>query len=119
LCDSWRVVQEKIVTTETLEVDEQFNSETQYIRGGYVAALYDANWYLGKIVDTDEDNSGLDYEVSFMTQRKSMFNGRKKKTQFGVNGKIFFVKSVPLLQAGSLKECTSYRIMTLKQFKKV
>jgi hypothetical protein len=41
--------------------------------------LYDENWYLGEIVDTDEDNSGLDYEVSFMTQRKSLAQWPQKE----------------------------------------
>lgn len=79
-CDSWRVVkgQEKNKSTESPQVEEQHKPETAYATGDYVAAVYDQKWYPGKIVDIDEDESGLDYHVSFMEHKKSLFQWPQK-----------------------------------------
>ena len=35
----------------------------------YVVAVYEANWYIGKVADTDSD----EIEVSFMERKKQMY----------------------------------------------
>ena len=63
----------KEIQTETVDPTETEQSEPQnekrYKVGDHVAAVYEGRWYLGEIVDEDDD----DYEVKFMEEKKRLF----------------------------------------------
>lgn len=55
------------------DVPTQENTETtfdQLVVNSYVAAVYNDNWYVGKVIDIDHDDDSLPYQISFMEQGK-------------------------------------------------
>lgn len=54
-------------TTGTLvQVPEDLPNMKQYMPGQYIATVYDQKWYIGSIVECDDERQ--DVLVSFMTQ---------------------------------------------------
>ncbi|KAH3844679.1 hypothetical protein DPMN_086939 [Dreissena polymorpha] len=53
----------------------------KYAVGDHVASVYEYNWFIGEIVDEDDD----EYEVKFMESKNCYFNGLGMKTLFGGN----------------------------------
>jgi hypothetical protein len=100
LCDSWTKAHMEVMkkpdmeetgmnathieeprTMEAHEALHEKNMETSepdcaYQNGDYVAAVYDAKWYIGKIVDDEDDDQ---YEITFMEQRKQLYQWPKKE----------------------------------------
>ena len=48
----------------------------------YVAAVYESNWYVGKIVDVDEEES--DIEITFMEKRKKFYQWPRQQDKIWV-----------------------------------
>ena len=89
LCDGWRreVIHEKQKQTENVTerdervdedkeqtggTDQSEEKEQTYQVGDYVAALYEHELYLGKVIDTDMDDE-LCYNISFLEKKKSLY----------------------------------------------
>lgn len=82
-CDTWRkeTTRKKppTVNTDTTENSESLRDDaddTQDVHvqvqvGDYVGAVYDDNWYVGKIETIDENDGEV--EVSFMERKKQLF----------------------------------------------
>lgn len=95
LCDGWRreVIHEKQKQTENVtergervdedkeqtggtdqpkEKEQTEEKEQTYQVGDYVAALYEHELYLGKVIDTDMDDE-LCYNISFLEKKKAQY----------------------------------------------
>lgn len=78
ICETWRIIETEKTKKHTLprivEVPDDTTSadsdEPTCSAGDFVAALYESKWYIGKVVQVDDDK---DVEVSFMQQRRSLF----------------------------------------------
>ena len=112
LCESWSTVRIEEMQTEKTGVEDTMIQDTHveeshigeahealqdqnlktpepeyasYNNGDFVAAVYqnnDAKWYVGKIVDGE---NGDQYEITFMEQRKQLYQWPKKKDMIWVD----------------------------------
>ena len=84
LCSTWSQAHE-MTTDESKPVENtestqcthlvaagDSESTCDYNKGDYVVAKYTGNWYVGKIVDVDNDDD-LPFKVSFMEKKKRMY----------------------------------------------
>ena len=84
ICNTWRaerntpsvqpgvqVIETNLVSTDKVPADNPRNLVTQFAVGHYVATVYDSRWYVGKIVDIDDEESHI--EITFMARRKQFY----------------------------------------------
>ena len=67
-------------TVEGMNVSCSQRNESFKI-GDYVAAFYDVHWYVGKIVDTDDN----EFEISFMEKKKNLYRWPSKPDEIWVD----------------------------------
>lgn len=97
------------------QVVEQNKSDTTYATGDFVSAVYVKNWYVGKIVDTDEDDSRLDYEVSIMENTNNyLFQWPQKDDTVWCSEQVILCKISAPIACDYSKECTRFRMMALE-----
>jgi acetolactate synthase small subunit len=65
--------QEAIIQTmEEPETGRERNGDRQEFKeDDFVAAMYDGNWFVGKVVDIDRDER--EYEITFMEKKKDLY----------------------------------------------
>jgi hypothetical protein len=78
-CNTWRQEQTRkkkvpFVSSECTEVPKPFESDNNDLDlkvDDYVAAIYDSDWYVGKILEIDEDDGEI--QISFMEKKKQLY----------------------------------------------
>ena len=62
---------------QEVNVDVSDNSRGQYAANTFVATIYDSQWYVGKIIEFDDEDRK--YQISFMVGARKSFRWPEKE----------------------------------------
>ena len=79
----------------------------------FVAAVFQDNWYVGKICTIDHEDSEI--EISFLQMRKWHISGHLNQTKFGFVFLMYCAKYMHQLRQEKQEECLSYRKAIVKK----
>jgi len=62
---------------QEVNIDVSDNSRGQYAANTFVATIYDSQWYVGKIIEFDDEDR--EYQISFMVGARKSFRWAEKE----------------------------------------
>ena len=96
-CTNWKQEStRKVVSSEAFVEPPPVDVNTLDVhKEDFVAAIYDGDWFLGKIIDIDMDDGEI--EVSFMEKKKSLYQWPRRADRIWVNkSNILCIISEPI-----------------------
>ncbi|XP_061183299.1 uncharacterized protein LOC133191568 [Saccostrea echinata] len=99
ICSGWNEAVTRTVANENNALEEIVSptgdSNVKLNIGDFVAAYYDVEWYVGKVVDKDDDDG--EFEISFMEKRKELYRWPGKPDKLWVSAdKIICIIDEPI-----------------------
>ena len=97
MCDSWREERTNRMPERQQEAEKEPEKDTEVLHdvGTFVAALYEKQCYIGKVIDLALEDD-LCYKISFLETKKSQFQWPKHRNEIWCqNTDILFTVSEP------------------------